>query len=96
MIKIPQHPRYSENKDKFSKPNAQPCVVCGKAVTKPRWMVHVHDGGLSLVTEKEAKTMDESEDLGAYPLGNDCYRKHPELQPYASRNPDTWPKAWTA
>lgn len=96
MIAIPVHPRYAENKDRFAQPNAQPCIVCGKAVTKPRWMVHLHCGGSHVVTEAEADTLPANQDLGAYPLGSDCYRRHPELHAYASRHPDSWPKAWTA
>lgn len=84
MIEIPYHPHYQENKKQYAKANAQPCIVCGKAVTKPRYMVHVHCGGSHLVTEQEAATLSEAADLGAYPLGRDCYRKHPELQPYAT------------
>lgn len=83
MIRIPSHPRFYENRDRYGA--ATPCVVCGKGVTHPRWMVHVHNGGLDLVTEEEAATLSDAADLGWHPLGSDCYRKHPELQPYAMK-----------
>lgn len=86
MIRIPSHPRYLENLDRCG--DATPCIVCGKAVTNPRYMVHVHNGGTHLVTEEEAVTMNPAADLYYFPLGRDCYRKHPELQPYAYKVTD--------
>lgn len=87
MIRIPFGPRYAENRDRRG--DATPCIVCGKAVTNPRFMVHVHNGGGHVVTEEEAATLSEAADLGWYPLGRDCWRKHPELQPYAYRITDS-------
>lgn len=83
MIEVPQHPNYMANKDRYGKPDALPCVVCGKGVSKPRWWVRLHLGGSHLVTEAEAETLPENEDMGAYPLGADCLRQHPELRLYA-------------
>jgi hypothetical protein len=48
-------------------------------------MVRLHGGGLLIVTEEEAATMAENEDLGGYPIGADCLRRHPEVKPYAVR-----------
>lgn len=83
MVRIPFHPRYIENRDRCGV--AYPCVVCGKGIVKPRYMVHVHNGGLDLVTEDEAAQLSEAADLGWNPLGRDCYRKHPELHPYVTQ-----------
>lgn len=57
--------------------------MCGRAVTKPQWTVHLHNGGESLVTEEEAAKLDAAGDMGCYPIGADCLRKHPEVKPYA-------------
>lgn len=59
-----------------------PCIICGKGIREP-WphTVHLYMGA-TLVTEEEAKTIDESGDLGGWPIGNDCLRKHPEIRPY--------------
>lgn len=87
MIAIPYHARYHENRDRCGA--ATPCIVCGKAVTRPRWMVHVHCGGSHVVTEEEAVTLNTAADLGWYPLGRDCHRQHPELHPYAYKVTDS-------
>lgn len=86
MVEIPYSPHFSDNLSRASKVDALPCAVCGKAVTKPRYWVHVHCGGSHLVTKEEAAMLDPAADMYNFPLGNDCYRKHPELQPYASRD----------
>lgn len=62
-----------------------PCAVCGKGVKKPRYWVHVHNGGSDLVTEDETATLDPAADMYHFPLGNDCYRQHPELHPYVTK-----------
>lgn len=84
MIEIPTHPNYSKNSDRCPA-NYMPCVVCGKGINpesrRTKW-VHVHNGGTHLVTEEEAATMNEAADLGNYPIGNDCLKKHPELKKY--------------
>ena len=85
MIKIPYSPNYSDNRNRSSRIDALPCAVCGKAVSNPRYWVHVHNGGSHLVTEEEAATLDPAADMYSFPLGRDCYRTHPELQPYVMR-----------
>lgn len=82
MIEIPHHPNYSKNQERITG-DAYPCVVCGKAVTRPNpkqvrmWL------GTALVTDAEAEALnDPASDMGYYPIGNDCLRKHPELRPY--------------
>lgn len=85
MIAIPYSPHFSDNLSRKTDRDALPCAICGKAVTKPRWWVHVHCGGSHFVTEDEAATLDPAADMYSFPLGNDCYRKHPELKPYVMR-----------
>jgi hypothetical protein len=36
--------------------------------------VHIHDGSNPIVTEAEAATLSPAADMGAYPVGSDCYR----------------------
>ena len=73
--------------------NATPCIVCGRPVKiTPRtaW-VHVHMGGSHIVTEEEAKGLDEAAGLGGWPVGADCLRTHPEVKPYVIREPEEKP-----
>lgn len=59
------------------------CLVCGRGIkdaTTAKW-VHLHGGGAFIVTEAEAAEMNagphgRSADMGAHPIGADCYRKH--------------------
>jgi hypothetical protein len=83
MINVPHHPNYHKNSDGMPG-ECLPCVVCGKPIKMDtaRYTVHLHDGGSVLVTEAEAATMDPSADLGCYPIGADCLRRHPELRSY--------------
>jgi len=81
MITVPKHPDYSKNSAKPSE--HYPCVVCGKPASNPRYMVHLHNGGSTIVTEDEAEQLDPAGDMSLYPLGSDCLKKHPELKPYA-------------
>lgn len=80
-IIVPKSPSYYRNIEKHDR---QPCLICGKPVRATmyargtRW-VHVHEGGSRIVTDRLAETLDPSADLGMYPIGADCWRKHPEL-----------------
>ena len=67
----------------------QPCIICGKPVnidTNPKTVpwIHDHNGGGCAVTETEARALDPGADLGWWPIGSDCLRKHPELKPYVT------------
>lgn len=87
MIPLVRSPQHGRNADRC-KENEEPCVICGRPVKDGRataW-VHVHQGGSSVVTEEEAKTLDPASDLGCWPVGSDCLRRHPELNPYAVRS----------
>ncbi len=83
MIAIPMHADFSENRERI-KGDTLPCVVCGRACKNPVWMLHLW-GGNDAVTEDEASTLNPNADMGMYPVGSDCLRKHPELKPYAIR-----------
>lgn len=85
MIAIPYSPHFSDNLSRNRNADALPCAICGKAVIKPRYWVHVHAGGLNLVTEEEAATLDTAADMGFFPVGRDCYWQNPELRPYVTQ-----------
>lgn len=64
------------------------CRLCGANIRNPNTAVYVreHCGGGVIVTEEEAGSLPENEDLGGQPIGPECYRKHKEtLLPYVSR-----------
>ena len=59
-----------------------PCLVCGKPCTddgKAVW-VWLHEGGSVLVDREEGERLNRegrgAADLGGYPIGPDCFRKH--------------------
>lgn len=97
MIDIPFNPDFNEQFDRSSK-NGEflPCVVCGRMCKNPRYLTHVHGGFSVLVTEDEAKTMNEGADMGMFPIGSDCLKKHPELRPYVQEQPYIKPSEWQA
>jgi hypothetical protein len=83
MIKFEATKNRNKNIARFWSINDK-CRLCGKPISNPNnihW-IHEHDGGGVAVTEDEAKTMSASADLGAQPIGPDCWRKHKELHPY--------------
>lgn len=83
MIGIPYHPKYHENLERTGNGEHQPCIVCGRGIkSEACHMVHVHRGGTHLVTEEEAAVLDGASDLGLYPIGPCCLRRHPEIKPY--------------
>jgi len=58
------------------------CFICGRDVKNPKHFIHVHEGGRTIVTEEEAKTLDPSGDMGGFCVGPECIRNHPEIKPY--------------
>lgn len=82
------------DRDPWREGFAGPCILCNAPVKNGSGvMVHLHCGGGSLVTEEEAKTLDPAADLGGYPIGPECYRRHKAaLQPYVD---DFAAHAWT-
>jgi len=78
---------------KGPKGDQYPCLVCGRGATRNAVYVRLHGGGNNIVTEAEANQRNaeggEPGDMGAYPVGRDCLRKHPELLPYVMAA-DAW------
>lgn len=60
-----------------------PCWICGRVVRNPKHWLHIHEGGAVAVTEAVAATLDPNADMGCYPIGTDCLKKHPELKAVA-------------
>src|SRR5580692_10234105 len=81
MIEIP--PRLQAPKRSL-KGEEYPCVVCGEPVPNPKNYVHlVNGGGMLALPDEEVET---SGDMGYYPIGTSCLRKHPHLKPYAIKS----------
>lgn len=84
MLDILRNPNAHEMEEKTRCANGQqPCVICGRPCDmKTSPLVHLHEGGYTAVTEEEAATLDPAADMGCYPVGKNCIKKHPELKPY--------------
>lgn len=78
MLKIQRRSNYDRNDRHGHQP---PCVICGKPLYHPRYLVHIFSGDVA-VTEAEADELGPGGDLGMYPVGTDCLRRHPELRDY--------------
>lgn len=79
MLKIRRNATYSRNDRRGHQP---PCVICGKPIIRrPRYLVHLFSGDF-VVTEAEADKLGPGGDLGLYPVGTDCLRRHPDLRDY--------------
>ena len=82
-VKVIHSPDYHTNERRFpSHDNEMPCLICGRAIkmTDDTKMVHlVNGGGEALATVDEASYHDDGGDLGFYPIGSDCLKRHPEL-----------------
>ncbi len=84
-LEVKSDPEYVKNA-KRCKDGELPCLICGRPVKSPRAKsVHVFYGNL-VVTGEEANLIYDEEgeggDLGYYPIGSDCLKKHPELEKY--------------
>ena len=83
MLDFARNANYDKNEQRCES-DETPCIICGKGVKNPwRYTVHLFYGN-TLVTADEAQSLDESGDLGAWPIGDDCLKKHPEVAPYLS------------
>jgi hypothetical protein len=85
MITIPFHRDFNKNQERAG--DLLPCIVCGRGIkaARPR-MVHVHNGGTSIVSEEEAAALDPAGDLFFYPIGPCCLRAHPEIRLYVQKS----------
>lgn len=69
------HPKYNDNEQRCGE-NDEPCVICGKPIKdkeRAKWL-RVVDGGDRFATSDEV--VDEAGDMGSYPIGSGCLRKH--------------------
>lgn len=81
-MKIPKSADYAANLRRYRGGDRQPCVVCGRPVKAPTFMVECVNGGLDeCVLPGTADTTDAAY-MGAFPVGPDCLRRHPELRPF--------------
>ena len=79
MFTIPNNARNPVADKRKDGGNSYPCIICGITCQTPRYTVHLHGGGSTIVTEIEAARLAPGEDLGAYPIGASCLKKYPEL-----------------
>lgn len=90
MIELPQSPNRDKNQERYGGGalDETECAVCAKPIKNDKITaeIHVHGGWGAVVTEDEAAAMRgtaaEGGDMGMWPVGSDCLRKHPELKPY--------------
>jgi len=80
MIEIPFNPDFSEQMDRTNSHGDHPCIVCGRKCRNPRYQVYVNSG-FSHILNTEEIAQDEGE-MGWFPVGPDCLKKHPELRSY--------------
>jgi hypothetical protein len=82
MLDFKPNPDHHEQEQKIRDYHDTPCIICGRGVKDP-WKntVHVY-WGFTAVTEEEAKELPSNGDLGLWPIGSDCLKKHPEILPY--------------
>jgi hypothetical protein len=82
-----QSPDFSKNSSRV-RGEDYPCIVCGKACRAKRTRyVYLHLGGTHVVTsaERDALNADPETaggDMGSYPIGPDCIKQNPVIQPY--------------
>lgn len=80
----PRTKNYHKNMSKAG--DLPTCIICGRGIkVESPAAVRVHAGGAAVVTEEETAQMNASADLGVYPIGTDCLRRHPELKTYVLR-----------
>lgn len=78
MITPRTHAKYRDNAERATVA-APPCAVCGKPVVvavTTRW-ARVVDGGARFAPRDEV--VEEAGDMGCWPVGRGCLRKHPDL-----------------
>lgn len=77
-------PNFSSNQDRVHGEDRF-CLYCGRPVRKttPVYWLHEIDGGGTLI-RYETPYYNDGADMGAWPIGNDCLKNHPEFQPFVS------------
>lgn len=61
-----------------------PCAICGRPIKDTGNALWIRLNVYDQVVQASAM-IDPAEDMGAYPIGRDCYRNHPELKSLAIR-----------
>lgn len=79
MIPVKQEPRYRSlvrlEKYRGVVSSEEPCVRCGKAIRRKKRMVHLVDGGSSILhPDDEHLYQSDNGDMYWYPIGSDCAR----------------------
>lgn len=87
-IQIPKSPQYDQN-NKKCKGIYYPCVVCGKEVRKPKYMIECVHGGCDVAAMPDTADTSDGGYMGLYPIGFDCLKNHPELKPYVKKRPNS-------
>jgi hypothetical protein len=82
MLDFTPNRDHHEQEQKIKDFHDTPCIICGRGVKDPwKYTVHIF-WGFTVVTKEEAETLPESANLGAWPIGSYCLKKHPEILPY--------------
>lgn len=77
-------PDFNKNCDRTGwRDGNSPCVICGKGIppANQKFGLHLTGRGEFLLADGSEK-VDPAADMGWWPIGRDCRRKHPELKPY--------------
>jgi len=77
MISPFSHPDFAKNQAKAGK--LTPCVICGKGMANDRVQKMIRVGGGGSCFLPPDAPVDPAGDMGSFPIGSDCLRKHPEL-----------------
>lgn len=84
MIAIPYNTKLIEKNEKqYGMNDGSHCIICNKPVD----MVGKNTAFVRIIAATAIGTPTEAEadpdaDMGLYPIGPDCLRRHPELKPY--------------
>lgn len=93
MIDIPFSVNFIQNMDRTNSHGDFPCIICGCKAANARYWVHVHGGFSTIVTDEEAAALNKGDergaDMGMFPIGSDCLRKHPEIKSYVQDSKQT-------
>jgi hypothetical protein len=85
-VDIPQKLKDAQWSRKNVDGDTYPCACCGLPVPKPKFYVHMIDGGgIALHPDDEALYTDDGGDMGLQPVGTDCLKRHPELKPFVQK-----------
>ncbi len=62
-----------------------PCAICGRPIKNERRALWIRLNTSNQLVRVGAE-IDPDDDMGAFPVGYDCYTKHPELKSFAVRS----------